>query len=108
GWKHCGAQRRIPGLLPAHGHPAYPARHLEILTMEQKVTHYAETRYGFEYGAVSVERMFSHNGYVGIRLVCYASGEYVDVQVSPKGRKMHVMSGNDKRLTVSADGDRNE
>lgn len=58
--------------------------------------HYAETRYGFEYGAVSVERMWNHKGYVAIRLVCRESGKYVDVQVSPKGYTVYVTEGNEK------------
>ena len=66
--------------------------------MSDPAVHYAETRYGFEYGAVSIERMYSHKGMVGIRLVCYKTGEYVDVQVSRAGRKMHIQRGNDKRL----------
>lgn len=69
--------------------------------MNDQDIHYAETRYGFEYGAASIERMYSHRGMVGIRIVCHKTGEYVDVQVSPGGRRMHVTKGNDKRLSVN-------
>lgn len=63
-----------------------------------KDTHYEETRYGFEYGAVSVERMWSHKGRVCIRLVCRGTRaeRYVDVEVTPKGNKMYVSSGSEK------------
>lgn len=62
-----------------------------------KDIHYEETRYGFEYGAVAVERMWNHDGYVCIRLVCRKSGKYVDVQASPKGYSLHVTQGNEKQ-----------
>lgn len=59
--------------------------------------HYAETRYGFEYGAAAVERMWNYRGYVCLRVVCRSTGEYVDLQVSPKGRRIHVHAGNEKQ-----------
>jgi len=60
--------------------------------------HYEETRYGFEYGAVSVERMWNRDGYVCIRIVARDSGKYVDIQASPKGRNLYVSNGDgDKR-----------
>jgi hypothetical protein len=68
----------------------------EQVPSEERPVHYAETRYGFEYGALSIERMWSHNGYVCIRLVARPGGEYVDVQASPKGRKLHVTTGNER------------
>lgn len=62
-----------------------------------KDIHYEETRYGFEYGAASIERMWHHGGYVCLRVVCRSTGKYVDLQVSPKGRRIHVHEGNEKQ-----------
>lgn len=36
--------------------------------MSAELIHYAETRFGFEYGAAKVERMFSDKGTVHIRI----------------------------------------
>lgn len=55
--------------------------------------HYAETPYGFEYGALSVERCWSHEGACCIRIRSIPTGKFVDVQTTPKGRKMYVSSG---------------
>lgn len=57
-----------------------------------------ETTYGFEFGDLAVERLFTHKGYVAVRLRSVATGKYVDVQVSPTGRSFHVKQGKDKRL----------
>lgn len=56
--------------------------------------HYAETPYGFEYGALSVERCWSHNGAVCVRIRSVPTGKFVDVQVTPAGRKLYVSTGN--------------
>jgi hypothetical protein len=63
--------------------------------MSKKQTHYEETRFGFEYGALSIERMWSHDGHVCIRIVERKSkkSKYVDIQASPTGRKIHVRRG---------------
>ena len=48
--------------------------------------HWAETKYGFEYGAAIVERCVEHKGYVVIEVRNRQRTAGVNVQVSPKGR----------------------
>ncbi len=55
--------------------------------------HYIETQYGFQYGNADVSRCFSHKGMVFVRIASRTTGKFVDVQVSAKGRKMHVSTG---------------
>ena len=56
--------------------------------------HYKETNLGFEFEDASVERLFSHRGYAAIRIRSRSTGEYVDVQLSPKGRNIYIHRGN--------------
>ena len=55
--------------------------------------HHAWTKYGFEYGPLSIERCWSHNGHVCIRIRSIETGKFVDVQTTPKGRKLFVSTG---------------
>ena len=61
--------------------------------MSDPAIHHAETRYGFEYGPLSIERCWSHNGYCAIRIRSLTTGEFIDVQTTPKGRKLHTTTG---------------
>lgn len=56
-------------------------------------THYRETKYGFQFGQADVSRACSHKGMVVVRIASRATGKFVDVQMSPKGRKMYVSTG---------------
>lgn len=58
--------------------------------MDERV-HYAETEYGFEYGAARVERTASHKGTVVIGILDRITGKrLVDLYVSPQGRSVRV------------------
>jgi hypothetical protein len=48
---------------------------------------YEETRYGFRYGAATIERTASHKGYVIFTVATTAGREFV-MTVSPSGRKV--------------------
>jgi hypothetical protein len=56
------------------------------------------TRYGFRYGALTVERTADANGYVVVTLL--TPYERVEVEVSPKGRRMRFR-GPFKRVAES-------
>ena len=58
--------------------------------------HHAETRFGFEYGDATVERSWSHKGYVSVMIRSMTTGQYVEVTVSPKGRSVRVERGSMK------------
>ena len=57
-----------------------------LCEMKAVTVHYAETRYGFDYGAAIVERCVEHKGYVVIEVRNRQRTAGVHVQVSPKGR----------------------
>lgn len=65
--------------------------------MEEKPAHYKETRYGFEYGAATVERFHSQDGHVCIQL--RSSKELLDIRVTKTGI---IRIGFRKRNTKSA------
>jgi hypothetical protein len=54
---------------------------------------YRETKYGFQFGQADVSRVCSDNGIVILRIASRTTGKFVDVQVSPKGRKLYVSEG---------------
>jgi hypothetical protein len=57
------------------------------------------TTLGFDWGDMAVERCFEHKGYKCVRVRSMATGLYVDIQLSPKGNRMHISSPKkDKRL----------
>lgn len=56
-------------------------------------TFYRETKYGFQFGQADISRVCSDKGLVIVRVASRATGKFVDVQVSPKGRKMYVSTG---------------
>lgn len=49
--------------------------------------------YGFDYGHLSVVRLFEHEGMVGVRVLNKVNGHYIDVGTSRKGRKLFASSG---------------
>jgi hypothetical protein len=51
--------------------------------MKDTSTHFAWTRYGFEYGAARVERACSGKGYVVLRIE--TPRQIVDITVTPTG-----------------------
>ena len=55
--------------------------------------HRKTTDYGFEFGAADVMRCWSHKGTVCVRVASRTTGKYIDIQVSPAGRTMHVIEG---------------
>jgi hypothetical protein len=57
------------------------------------MTHYRETKYGFQYGQADVSRVCSDKGAVILRIASRATGKFVDVQISAKGRKLYVSTG---------------
>lgn len=66
--------------------------------MNDEKLHYAETRFGFEYGAATVERIASNRGTVviGVR----PRGSYkgrIEIYVSPTGRSIRAYR-NGKRI----------
>lgn len=58
--------------------------------------HHAETRFGFEYGDATVERCWSHKGYVSVMVRSMSTGDFVEVIVSPKGRSIRTERGSMK------------
>jgi hypothetical protein len=54
-----------------------------------KPTHYVETRYGFEYGAVAVERFCSHRG-GAVTIGLKTRHRVVEVYASASGRSVRV------------------
>lgn len=62
--------------------------------------HHAETKYGFEFGAVKVERIASHDGrvFIGIGPRDAGDGVYaIEVYASPTGKSIRVVNSRDKR-----------
>lgn len=51
------------------------------------------TPYGFDFGHQRVTRMAEHRGATIIRVLNMVTGQYVDVQTSPAGRKNYVSVG---------------
>lgn len=51
--------------------------------MSEKPTHFAQTKYGFEFGAATVERLAMHENHVYLRIK--TSRETLDVRVTPSG-----------------------
>lgn len=54
------------------------------------------TAFGFDFGALIVERMWHHKGYVAVRIRT-AHDDGVIVQSSPTGRVLHVQRLEKKR-----------
>lgn len=48
------------------------------------------TNMGFDWGDMAVERCFEDKGYRCVRVRSMSTGDYVDIQLSPKGRRLHV------------------
>lgn len=61
--------------------------------MTEETIHAQDTRFGFQFGNADVSRCWSHKGAVCIRVKSMTSGEFIDIQVSPAGRKMHISKG---------------
>jgi hypothetical protein len=57
---------------------------------------YAETRFGFRYGAAIIERAASHKGYVVVTIATTAGKEFV-LTVSPSGRKVTLVEATAKK-----------
>lgn len=49
-----------------------------------------DTRYGFRFEDIIVERLFSFRGHAAVRIRSFRTGKYVDVQLSATGRTFHV------------------
>lgn len=49
--------------------------------------------YGFDFGCQRVTRLWSHKGATCLRILNMVTGQYVDVQTSPAGRKNYVNVG---------------
>lgn len=49
--------------------------------------------YGFDFGHQRVTRMVEHRGATVVRVLNMVTGQYVDVQTSPAGRKNYVSVG---------------
>lgn len=49
--------------------------------------------YGFDFGCQRVTRLWSHKGATCLRVLNMVTGQYVDVQTSPAGRKNYVNVG---------------
>jgi hypothetical protein len=73
--------------------------------MRMSEMHYRETKYGFQWGEADVSRVISHKGMVVLRVASRATGKFVDIQVSPKGRKMYVSTGEYKSPADVAGGE---
>jgi len=67
--------------------------------VEPPTTHRKETRFGFEFGALKVTRTFSVGNLAALRVLARETGKYVDITVSPHGRRIHISEG---RLTAKA------
>jgi hypothetical protein len=51
------------------------------------------TPYGFDFGHQRITRMVEHRGATIVRVLNMVTGQYVDVQTSPAGRKNYVSVG---------------
>lgn len=60
------------------------------------------TKYGFDFGALRVERVVEHKGYVVVRICNRISGKYVDVSTTPKGKKQYVSVGTLNKDTLKS------
>jgi hypothetical protein len=56
--------------------------------MSNDPIHYRETKYGFEYGAASVERTASHKGH--ILMLIKTPYRWLEVRVTPKGQNIET------------------
>ena len=53
----------------------------------------SNTKFGFKFGNIRAERLWSHKGASCVRLINIVDGTYVDLQTSPKGKKSNVQQG---------------
>jgi len=51
------------------------------------------TQFGFQFGHLEVTRLYAEGNGAAVRIRNLVSGDYVDVQCTPKGRKTYVSSG---------------
>jgi len=63
---------------------------------EEQEVHYRETKYGFEYGALTIERLFSVEGYVYVS--AKTKRDEVQICCSPRGRSLRIFRKG-KRIT---------
>jgi hypothetical protein len=59
------------------------------------------TPFGFDFGHLRVERLAEHKGSVMVRVLNKVTGQYVNVQTSPAGRKQYVNVGTIKKDSLS-------
>lgn len=62
--------------------------------------HYRETDYGFEYGAIRIERITSQDGRVFIGIGprdAKACVYFIDIYASPTGKSIRVLNSRDRR-----------
>lgn len=55
-----------------------------------KAIRYEEQKYGFGYGAANVERVFSREGHVVLKV--YTKHRVLELRVTPAGRKIKVVN----------------
>jgi hypothetical protein len=72
--------------------------------MSDPEIHHKETQCGFEFGQAKVERLWSHKGAVCLRVSSRETGQYVEITLSPGGRKLWTSAGKitDKSLGIHA------
>lgn len=57
---------------------------------------------GFDFGVLRVERLTEDHGAIVVRVLNRASGKYIDVQTTARGRRQHVTCGRLDRNELAA------
>lgn len=61
--------------------------------MSDPEVHGAITRFGFEFGWLTAERIWSQKGAVCLRVRNRRTGEYIDITATASGYKTHINNG---------------